>query len=95
MERAAKRGVNRAGYARQLLAIVEDGSRVQRLSTIRSPTLVIHGAADPLIPLACGVHTAAHIPGARLEIIEAMGHDLPPSQMRRMVKVIAEFVASA
>ena len=95
VERAAKRGVNRAGYARQLLAIVEDGSRVQRLSTIRSPTLVIHGAADPLIPLACGVHTAAHIPGARLEIIEAMGHDLPPSQMRRMVKVIAEFVASA
>ena len=92
VECAAKRGVNRAGYVRQLLAIVEDGSRVQRLSAIKSPTLVIHGAADPLIPLACGVDTAAHIPGARLEIIEAMGHDLPPSQMRQIVRLIVEFI---
>ena len=73
VERAAERGLNRAGYARQLLAIVADGSRVQRLSTIKAPTLVIHGAADPLIPVACGIDTAAHIPGARLQIIEQMG----------------------
>ncbi len=95
VQRAAKRGVNRAGYARQLLAMVEDGSRVQRLSTIKSPTLVIHGAADPLIPVECGIDTAARIPGARLEVIEAMAHDLPPSQMRRMVKLVTEFIASA
>ena len=95
VERAAERGLNRAGYARQLLAIVEDGSRVQRLSTITCPTLVIHGAADPLIPVACGIDTAAQIAGARLEIIEAMAHDLPPSQLRRLVSMIAEFAAPA
>ena len=94
VERSAERGVNRAGYARQLLAIVEDGSRVQRLSTIKSPTLVIHGAADPLIPVACGVDTAAHVRGARLEIIEAMAHDLPPSQIRRIARMITEFAAN-
>ncbi len=94
VERSAKRGMNRAGYARQLLAIVEDGSRVQRLSTIKCPTLVIHGAADPLIPVACGIDTAAHIAGARLEIVEAMAHDLPPSQLRRIVTMIAELAAN-
>lgn len=95
VERAAERGLNRSGYARQLLAIVEDGSRVQRLSTIKRPTLVIHGAADPLIPVACGIDTAAHIPGAQLEIIEAMAHDLPPSQLGSIVTMITEFAAKA
>jgi pimeloyl-ACP methyl ester carboxylesterase len=95
VNRAAKRGVNRAGYARQLLAIVEDGSRVERLSTIKSPTLVIHGAADPLVPVACGMDTAAHIAGARLEVVEAMAHDLPPSQMRRLATMITEFATNA
>jgi pimeloyl-ACP methyl ester carboxylesterase len=94
VERAAQRGLNRAGYARQLLAIVEDGSRVQRLSTIKCPTLVIHGATDPLIPVACGIDTAVHIPGARLIIIEAMGHDLPPSQLGRIAAMITEFAAN-
>ena len=89
--RAAQRGVNRAGYARQLLAIVEDGSRVERLSTTKSPTLVIHGAVDPLIPVACGIDTAKHVPGARLEIIDHMAHDLPPSQISRIVDLIAKF----
>ncbi len=93
--RAAARGLNRAGYARQLLAIVADGSRVERLATIRRPTLVLHGAADPLIPVACGTDTAAHIPGARLEIIDAMAHDLPPSQFHRIVALVREFVSSA
>ena len=95
VKRAAERGLNRAGYARQLLAIVEDGSRVERLSTIKSPALVIHGAADPLIPVDCGIDTAAHIAGARLEIIEAMAHDLPPSQMRRLATMITNFATKS
>jgi proline iminopeptidase len=37
-----------------MLAILSDGSRVKRLSTIKVPTLVIHGVDDPLVPLAAG-----------------------------------------
>ncbi len=87
---AAERGYNPGGFVRHLLAIISDGSRVQRLSTIQVPTLVIHGAADRLVPLACGVDTAKHIPGARLEIIEHMAHDLPPSQIPKIASLIAE-----
>jgi len=54
-----------------MLAILSDGSRVKRLSTIKGPTLVIHGADDPLVPLAAGKHTAQAIPGAKLEIYQA------------------------
>ena len=52
--------------------------RVERLRRIRVPTLVIHGADDPLVPVAAGEHTAQMIPGAKLEIVQGMGHDLPP-----------------
>ncbi len=77
-----------AGVARQMVAIAATGSRVRLLKTITAPTLVIHGAADPLVPLACGVDTAAHIPGARLEVIEGMGHDLPPALIERLLALI-------
>ena len=36
-----------------------------------------YGREDPLVPLAGGIDTAKHIPGARLEIIEGMGHNFP------------------
>jgi fermentation-respiration switch protein FrsA (DUF1100 family) len=62
-----------------MLAILSDGSRVERLRRIRVPTLVIHGADDPLVPVAAGKHTAQNIPGAKLEIVPGMGHDLPPA----------------
>jgi pimeloyl-ACP methyl ester carboxylesterase len=64
------------GSARQLAAVVCDGSRVDRLETIRVPFLVLHGSADPLIPLACGEDTAKHVPDAKLEVIAGMGHDI-------------------
>lgn len=86
--RAFDRGYYPVGMKRQLLAIVADGSRVERLKTIRVPTLVIHGGADPLVPKAGSEDIASHIPGARLEIIEEMGHDLPPSQVGRMADLI-------
>jgi pimeloyl-ACP methyl ester carboxylesterase len=86
---AFDRGYYPIGTKRQLLAIIADGSRVERLKKITAPTLVVHGGADPLVPLACGEDTARHIPGARLEIIEEMAHDLPPSQVTRMVELIA------
>ena len=87
---SAQRGINPAGFTRHLLAIIADGSRVTRLSTIKVPTLVIHGAADRLVPPACGVDTAKHIPGARLEIIDDMAHDVPPSQIPKLASLVAE-----
>jgi len=89
-ERVARRGLYRAGTARQLLAILATGDRRPLLQQITAPTLVLHGADDPLVPIAAGRDTAAHIPGATLEIIEGMGHDFPPSLMARIATRIAE-----
>jgi pimeloyl-ACP methyl ester carboxylesterase len=85
---AMRRNVCPAGLARQMLAIIASGDRVALLKTIERPTLVIHGAADPLVPLACGVDTARLAPGARLEVIEGMGHDLPPQLIERLLALI-------
>jgi len=77
------------GFKRQLAAIVSDGSRVSRLGKIDQPTLVIHGNEDPLIPVEHGIDTARHIAGSKLEIIEGMGHDLPPQLIERLTALIA------
>jgi len=87
--RAFDRGYYPIGMKRQLLAIIADGSRVERLKTIKVPTLVVHGGADPLVPKEGSEDIARLVPGARLEIIDEMGHDLPPSQVERMVNLIA------
>jgi len=77
------------GFGRQLAAAVADGSRVSRLRKIRIPTLVIHGSEDPLVPVDHGIDTARHVPGARLEIIDGMGHDLPPPLDDTLTSLIA------
>ena len=87
--KAFDRGYYPVGTRRQLLAIIADGSRVERLKTITTPTLVVHGGADPLVPKEGSEDIARHVPGARLEIIDEMAHDLPPSQVGRMVDLIA------
>lgn len=97
-EMAAKafdRGYYPVGTRRQLLAIIADGSRVDRLKTIKVPTLVVHGGADPLVPKEGSEDIARHIPGARLEIIDEMAHDLPPSQVGRILDLIAEHAKQA
>jgi proline iminopeptidase len=55
---------------------------------------VIHGASDPLVPVAAGRDTARHVRGAKLEIIEGMGHDFPPALMTRVAGRVAEHCAS-
>jgi pimeloyl-ACP methyl ester carboxylesterase len=86
--RALKRNVSPGGMARQMVAIAASGDRSKLLRTINAPTLVIHGAADPLVPLACGEDTARQIPHARLEVIEGMGHDLPAQLIERLIALI-------
>jgi pimeloyl-ACP methyl ester carboxylesterase len=89
LSRAVKRAYYPAGVARQLLAVIASGDRRPLLRTITAPTLVIHGAADPLIPLAAGQDTADNIPGARLMAIEGMGHDLPQKLLAPLAEAIA------
>lgn len=93
--RSYRRSYYPAGTARQLAAISASGSRVKDLKTIRVPALVIHGADDPLVPVQGGIDTAKHIPGARLEIIEGMGHDLPQPLLPRFAALIGEHAANA
>jgi pimeloyl-ACP methyl ester carboxylesterase len=76
-ERTYARGLNPAGVGRQLRAILASGSRKQRLASVKAPTLVIHGTVDPLVRPAAGMDTAASIPGAKLMMVEGMGHALP------------------
>mgnify|MGYP000255160601 CR=1 FL=1 len=77
------------GKVRQLAAIIGDGDRSARLRRITAPTMVLHGADDPLVPVECGRHTAATVPGARLHEIAGMGHDLPLELVAEVTGVIA------
>jgi pimeloyl-ACP methyl ester carboxylesterase len=86
--RALRRNYCPGGVQRQTLAVVAAGDRTPQLRAIVAPTLVIHGAADLLVPLACGVDTAHAIPGARLEVIQGMGHDLPTQLLERLLALI-------
>jgi pimeloyl-ACP methyl ester carboxylesterase len=76
LEKSVARSYHPQGVARQLVAILACGDRSKDLATIRTPTLVIHGDCDPLVLPACGKDTAAKIPGAKLQMIKGMGHDM-------------------
>jgi pimeloyl-ACP methyl ester carboxylesterase len=90
LRRNFARGMTAAGIARQTLAILAAPSRTAELRKIDIPTLVIHGDADPLIPVECGLATARAIPGARAAVIEGMGHDLPVALTERLARLIAQ-----
>jgi len=94
-ERAAKRGFNPEGGQRQMLAVYASGSRKKTLPGVIAPTLVIHGADDPLLPVAAGEDTAASIPGAKLVILPRMGHALPLAVWPQVIDEIDELTARA
>ena len=78
------------GSARQLLAIAADGDRTPLLGRIHARTRVLHGQADALVPVAAAVDLQAKIPGAVLDIVPGMGHDLPLALLPRIAGAIAE-----
>jgi pimeloyl-ACP methyl ester carboxylesterase len=78
-----------AGVARQLLAVAADGDRSPMLARIQAPTHIVHGAADPLVPVAAARDLHAKIKGSTLEIIDGMGHDLPAALWSRLADAIA------
>ena len=94
-ERNFERGLNPAGVGRQLRAILASGNRKQRLHTVKAPTLVIHGTVDPLVRPEGGKDTAASIPGAKLMMVEGMGHALPIPMWPQIIDAIDKHAHAA
>jgi pimeloyl-ACP methyl ester carboxylesterase len=94
LARVAAMGLYPEGTARQLGAILASGDRRALLHGVQAPTLVIHGADDPLVPVAAGKDTAQHIAGARLEVVPGMGHDFPPQLMTQLASRVADHCLS-
>jgi pimeloyl-ACP methyl ester carboxylesterase len=92
-ERSWDRNYCPQGLSRQLGAILMSGSRSEALKKVKIPTLVIHGSADPLVPVEGGKDTAKSVPGAKLEIIEGMGHSFPTEKVPQIVKAILQHTA--
>ena len=89
IERDFARSFYPVGAARQFAAIMADGDRRELLKSVTAPTLVIHGEADPLVPVEGGKDTAASIAGAKLNLIPGMGHDLPVELVDEVADAIA------
>ena len=87
-------GVDRAyypvGVTRHFAAVITAGSRVEKLKMIDKPVHVIHGKDDPLVRVEAGIDTAKHIPGAKLTLIEGMGHDLAT----RLQPILADHIVT-
>lgn len=83
------------GVRRQIAAIVASGDLRQWTRRIKTPTLIIHGKIDPLTPYQGSVDMASNIPGSKLEIIDQMGHDLPPKYLDQLMSTIIEHMRSA
>ena len=84
-----RRGWRPDGTARQLLAVAADGDRSALLGRIQAPTCIIHGQADPLVPVAAAHELQRKIAGASTEIIPGMGHDLPQALLPRLADLLA------
>ena len=82
---SVRRSYRPAGTARQMVAIAADGDRSPVLASIRMPTRIIHGRADPLVPVAAGHDLKAKIAGAQVDLVDGMGHDLPAPLWPRFV----------
>ena len=91
-EHAVARAFRPHGIIRQYAAILADGDRRSGLGGVDVPALVIHGAADPLVPAAAGKDTARTIPGGRYVEVEKLGHDLPEPAIPDVVEAIAAHI---
>jgi pimeloyl-ACP methyl ester carboxylesterase len=83
------------GVARQLVAIAASGDRTAALRGVSVPTLVVHGADDPLVDVSGGQATARAIAGAELAVFDGMGHDLPRGLWAALAGRIGELARRA
>ena len=92
---AFDRAFHPAGVMRQIQAIMASGDRTEQLAAVAAPTLVVHGTEDPLVSISGGEATAEAIPGARLHLIEGMGHDLPVALLPEVVGALVAHTRDA
>lgn len=90
-----KRSFYPVGFQRQYAAILASGDRRAKLANVRAPTVVIHGADDPLVPVEGGHDTAKYIPGAEMVVIPGMGHDVPVGLYETIADIIVRNVQRA
>ena len=90
---SVRRSYRPQGTARQMVAIAADGNRSELLARIKVPTQVIHGQDDPLVPVAAGHDLVRKIAGAKIDVIDGMGHDLPVELWPRFVSGITDAAA--
>jgi len=95
VERNIDRRYYPAGAARQYLSVLASGPRTELLKTVKVPTLVLHGADDPLLPVECGRDVASLVPGAKIETYPGWGHDLPKGMVPKLVQSISAFCKAA
>jgi pimeloyl-ACP methyl ester carboxylesterase len=88
------RDSSRSGVGRQLAAIFKSGNRTRELRAITAPTLVVHGDRDRMVNPTGGAATARAIPGARLQTVPGMGHDLPEGAWPVLVDLIDRHATS-
>lgn len=94
-ERCFARGLNPAGVGRQFRAILASPARNKALAGVKAPSLVIHGTVDPLVRPEAGRDTANAIPGAKLLMVEGMGHALPIPMWPQIIGAIADHAKAA
>lgn len=95
LDRIFAAGMPPSGRDRQTIAVIAEPGRGEKLAGLGVPTLVIHGDADPLVPVECGRRTARCIPGATLRVIEGMGHDLPSGLLPSLAEDIVAHARGA
>ena len=75
------------------LAGAAGGDDTAALASVTAPTLVLHGTEDPMFPPAHAEATAAAVPGARLVMVEGLGHTLPSALDARLAEEILRHTA--
>ena len=95
VSRDVHRSLYPVGVARQMAAIVTNGDRREKLKKLTVPTVVVHGADDPLVPVEGGKDTAANIPAAELRIVPGMGHDFPLGLVQTFADAVSSVAARA
>ena len=90
-----KRSYYPVGFQRQYAGVIASPDRRPKLKTITAPTVVIHGDADPLVPVEGGRDTAANIPGAELIVVPGVGHEMPAAVLDVFVDGILAAVGRA
>ena len=94
LDATLSRAYRPAGTLRQLLAVTAQPDRSELLRRLTTPTLIVHGALDPLVPVAAAHRLMNVIPNAKLKIIDGMGHDLPAWAMPLLTDLLATHALS-